>query len=48
MVIAGFTLPLSRFGDGEQHDARNELSCSRDTSDHKHTDWLWGYSSDRS
>jgi hypothetical protein len=33
--------------DGTGRIARNELFRTRDTSDYKYTDWLWGYSSDR-
>jgi hypothetical protein len=33
--------------DGVGRTARNELFRTRDTSDYKYTDWLWGYSSDR-
>jgi 2-polyprenyl-6-methoxyphenol hydroxylase-like FAD-dependent oxidoreductase len=33
--------------DGVGRIARNELFRTRDTSDYKYTDWLWGYSSDR-
>jgi hypothetical protein len=34
--------------DGTARIAREELFRSRATSDYKYTDWLWGYSSDRS
>jgi len=34
--------------DGVGRIARNELFRTRDTSDYSYTDWLWGYSSDRS
>lgn len=33
--------------DGVGRIARNELFRTRDASDYKYTDWLWGYSSDR-
>jgi salicylate hydroxylase len=33
--------------DGAGRIARNELFRTRDTSDYKYTDWLWGYSSER-
>ncbi|MCW2663335.1 MAG: 3-hydroxybenzoate 6-hydroxylase, partial [Mycobacterium sp.] len=33
--------------DGTARIARNELFRNLDTANYRYTDWLWGYSSDR-